>query len=268
LKKRQVIGAEAFARIDHPKDGILSPARFLAGAADEDLLELARRALVNALELSARFDKLGISLQFAINLSAEALLKLPIAEIVLAHRPANDRWPGIVLDIPETQVINRITVLREKLQQLSQYGVALAIDNFGRAHSSFAAFRYLPFSEIKIDPSFVQGCGGNQGNASVCKGMIELAHVFSRRAAAVGIEAPEDAKQLMQLDCDIAQGYMFGKPMLDRQLITMVAEGRAQSSTFCNENVWDVSPRPFDGQGTMGQMNLPTGAPGCEPSKT
>jgi EAL domain-containing protein (putative c-di-GMP-specific phosphodiesterase class I) len=248
LKKRQVIGAEAFARIDHPQHGVLSPARFLAGAAEEDLIELARQALCNALELSARFDELGLSLQFAINLSVDAIIKLPIADIVAKYRPANEAWQGLIFDVAETQVINKIPVLRDRLQELARYGVSLAVDNFGRGNSSFAMFRYLPFSEIKIDQSFVQGCASNKGNAGVCRGMVQLAHNFSRHAVAVGVETDEDARALAGFGCDLAQGYIFGKPMLDRQLMTMVAAGRAQSASFCNTNVWDVSPpRPARG---------------------
>jgi EAL domain-containing protein (putative c-di-GMP-specific phosphodiesterase class I) len=147
-----------------------------------------------------------------------------------------------MLDVAEPQVINKITVLRDRLQELAPYGVSLSVDNFGRGNSSFAMFRYLPFSEIKIDSSFVQGCSSNKGNSNVCKSMIQLAHIFSRHAAAVGVETAEDAKELANLDCDVAQGYVFGKPMRDRQLMTMVAAGRAQSANFCNTTLWDVSP--------------------------
>jgi len=158
LKLRQVVGAEAFARIAHPQHGILSPARFLAGAAEEDLLELANRALVSALQLSARLYEVGIPLQIAINLNIESIMKLPISELMLKHRPQQaEAWPGILFDVSETQVLNKITVLREKFHELGKYGISLAIDNFGRGNSSFSLFRYLQFSEIKIDTSFVAG---------------------------------------------------------------------------------------------------------------
>jgi EAL domain-containing protein (putative c-di-GMP-specific phosphodiesterase class I) len=233
LKRGRVVGAEAFARIAHPQHGILSPARFLAGASEEDLLELANRALVSAFQLGAKFDELGISMQIAINLSVESMLKLPIAELVLKHRPERKQpSPSILFDVTETQVINKVTVLREKFNELGKYGISLAIDNFGRGNSSFSLFRYLPFSEIKIDPSFVQGCASNAGNANVCKSMIQIAHNFSRSAVAVGIETSEDAKALVELGCDLVQGYMFGKPMTERQLVTMVTTGRAQSKGF------------------------------------
>jgi EAL domain-containing protein (putative c-di-GMP-specific phosphodiesterase class I) len=244
ISRRQVVGAEAFARIAHPQHGILAPARFLAGAAEEDILELAHRALVSALALNARLDELGISLQIAINLGVESIMKLPIAELMLKHRPRRDEgWPGILFDVTETQVLNKITILRERFHELGKYGIALAIDNFGRGNSSFSLFRYLQFSEIKIDASFVQGCASNAGNANVCRSMIQIAHNFSRKAVAAGIETGEDAQEVANLGCDIAQGYIFGKPMTDRQLMTMVTAGRAQSKNFIGSNVWDVSLR-------------------------
>jgi EAL domain-containing protein (putative c-di-GMP-specific phosphodiesterase class I) len=144
--------------------------------------------------------------------------------------------------VTETQVLNKITILREKFHELGKYGISLAIDNFGRGNSSFSLFRYLQFAEIKIDASFVQGCAMNAGNANVCKSMIQIAHNFSRRAAAVGVETGEDAQELAKLGCDFVQGYIFGKPMPDRQLVTMVNAGRAQSKNFIGSNVWDVSP--------------------------
>ena len=241
LRKRQVVGAEALARVSHPQHGIMSPAPFLAGAEEEDLMDLASRALVNALEMSATLDEMGICLQIAINVGVDTLVKLPIAELVSKHRPRNDQWPGLLFDVAETQVVNKITVLREKFHELEKYGISLGIDNFGRGHSSFAVFRYLPFAEIKIDASYVQGCADNRGNASVCKSMIQIAHNFSRSAAAVGIETSADAHELTGMGCDIGQGHLFGKPMTEQGLITMLMRGRRESKNFYKSSVWGVS---------------------------
>jgi EAL domain-containing protein (putative c-di-GMP-specific phosphodiesterase class I) len=232
LKKRQVVGAEALARVAHPQHGIMSPVDVLAGAAEEDLVELASHALVSALKMSATLDQMGIWLKLAINVGVETLVKLPIAELVSKHRPQNEDWPGILFDVTEAQVVNKIVMLREKFHELEKYRISLAIDNFGRGNSSFSVFRYLPFSEIKIDPSFVQGCANNKGNASVCKTMIQLAHNFSSEAAAVGIETSEDAHELTWMGCDIGQGYRFGRPMSDQRLITMLTTGRSESENF------------------------------------
>jgi EAL domain-containing protein (putative c-di-GMP-specific phosphodiesterase class I) len=95
---------------------------------------------------------------------------------------------------------------------------------------SFA--RYLPFAELKIDPSFVQNCSGNKGNARICKSMIQFAQNFERSATAVGIETIEDAQTIMGLGCNVGQGYIFGKPMTDQQLLTMVRAGREKCDSF------------------------------------
>jgi EAL domain-containing protein (putative c-di-GMP-specific phosphodiesterase class I) len=242
LNKKQVVGAEAFARVSHPQHGILSPASFLAGAGDEELTELASRALVSALKMSAMLDELGICMTIAINVSVETLAKLPIVELVSKHRPRNDQWPGLLFDVPEQQAINKVVVLREIFGELEKYGISLAIDNFGRGSSSFAVLRYLPISEIKIDSSFVQGCASNKGNANVCKSMIQLAHNFGRKAAAVGIETNDDSQALKALGCDLGQGYLFGRPMTEQQLIAMLTTGRAERRDFCNHFNQGASP--------------------------
>jgi EAL domain-containing protein (putative c-di-GMP-specific phosphodiesterase class I) len=232
LLKRRVVGAEAFARIAHPQHGIIAPAHFLARADDQDILELAKRAIIGTLKFSARLDELGVGLQLAINIDYSTLAKCPVRELVAAHRPHSAQWPGLVIEMPEAQLLNKVVPVRERFQELRKYGVSLAIDNFGRANSSFAALRYLPFAELKIDPSFVQNCSGNKGNARICKSMIQFAQNFERSATAVGIETIEDAQTIMELGCNVGQGYIFGKPMTDQQLLTMVRAGREKCDSF------------------------------------
>ena len=238
LKRRQVVGAEAFARIAHPRHGILLPARFLAGAAEEDLIELAERALLNAIDFGMRLVKDGISLPLAINLGVDSIMKLPIVELMQQRTGTQGDSPAIIFDVPEAQAINRITVLRDRFKELEKFRISLAIDNFGRGNSSFSLFRYLQLSEIKIDASFVQGCVSNPGNSNVCKSMIQLAGNFSCKSVAVGVETGEDAQHLATLGCDVVQGHIFGRPMTDRQLMTMVEAGRAQSRNFVGSIAW------------------------------
>jgi EAL domain-containing protein (putative c-di-GMP-specific phosphodiesterase class I) len=234
LKLRRVVGAEAFARIAHPQRGVIAPGHFLAGAVDEDVLELARRALVSTLVFSSKLVEKGINLKIAINLSVDTLVNLPIPEIVAKHRPNSDQWAGIIVEVPEAQLYNKVAAMREKFTALEKLGISLAIDNFGRGNTSFAAFRNLPFSEIKIDASFVQSCATNKSNANICRSMIEIAHIFGRQATAVGIETPAGAQEIMKWGCDIGQGYLFGKPMTEQQLVMMVMAGRSESERFCD----------------------------------
>jgi EAL domain-containing protein (putative c-di-GMP-specific phosphodiesterase class I) len=233
LKTKMVVGAEAFVRVSHPQHGLLPAARVLCGASEEDLADLAARAIANAVKASAAFFNAGIPMKFAVNINAETLAKLPVAILIEKYRPQDDQWPGLVFDVTETQVLTKFALLKARLPGLLQAGVSLAIDNFGRGNSSFAIFKELSFSEIKVDRSFVHGCAGDQDNAKICKAMMALTHAFGSKATAVGIETAEDAQALVGLGCDLGQGYLFAKPMSVQELMGVVTAARARSKPLC-----------------------------------
>jgi EAL domain-containing protein (putative c-di-GMP-specific phosphodiesterase class I) len=137
LKKKMVVGAEAFVRVAHPQHGLLPPARFLGGASEEDLTELAAQAITEAVKTSATFFNAGVSLKFAVNINVETLAKLPVAILVEKHRPRDDQWPGLVFDVTETQVLTKTALLKSRIPGLQLAGVSVAIDNCGRGNSSF-----------------------------------------------------------------------------------------------------------------------------------
>jgi EAL domain len=144
LKTGFVVGAEAVARIAHPQLGLLSPDQFLKGADQEALLNLSRAALVDAIRASAHFHQTGIALQIAINISADNLLALPISDLALMHRPERGDWAGIILEVPERQVVNKIEALKTRAPKLQESGVSIAIDNFGRGSTSLTVLNQIP----------------------------------------------------------------------------------------------------------------------------
>jgi EAL domain-containing protein (putative c-di-GMP-specific phosphodiesterase class I) len=231
LKKKTVISAEAYVRVTHPQHGILPPARFLGGASPEDLSQLAAQAIAKTVKTSAAFFTSGVPLKFAININVETLARLPVAILIEKYRPPDDQWPGLVFDVTETQVLTKTALLKSRIAGLHQAGVSIAIDNVGRGNSSFGLFKELPFSELKIDRSFVHGCASHQDNANVCKTMIELAHNFGSKASAVGIEAAEDVRKLADLGCDGGQGFLFAKPMTEQELMGMVMAAHGASKS-------------------------------------
>jgi EAL domain-containing protein (putative c-di-GMP-specific phosphodiesterase class I) len=228
LENRLIVGAETFVRVCHPQHGMMSPERFMGGASDADLRELATRALVSALKTSAKLLAAGVCVKVAVNVSVDALLKLPVSELVAQYRPKDERWPGLTFDIAETQVLNKMMLLKARFAELDKCGISIAIDNLGRGTSSFEVFGHMPFSEIKIDRSFVHGCSENKNKANICKTMIQFAHNFASKASAVGIEADADADALRDLGCDFGQGFLFDRAMSERELLTVVAAARAQ----------------------------------------
>jgi EAL domain-containing protein (putative c-di-GMP-specific phosphodiesterase class I) len=229
IRQKQVVGAEAFVRVTHPQQGVLAPTQFLAGANEEDLADLAIRALVDALKTGIALEQAGIRPRIAVNLSVETLVKLPLGELIPKYRPQSPEQSGLIFDVTETQVLNKLGMLKASRQELSKYGISLAIDNFGRGNSSFEMFKHLPFSEIKIDRSFAHGCSQIKENSAICRTMVQLAHNFSIEAVAVGVEDAADCDTLAELDCDIGQGYLFGKPTTAEELIKLVKEGQPQS---------------------------------------
>jgi EAL domain-containing protein (putative c-di-GMP-specific phosphodiesterase class I)/FixJ family two-component response regulator len=232
LKTALVVGAEAMARIAHPQLGLLTPDQFLKGTDEEALLNLSRLALVDALRTSAHFHGLGAGMQLAINISVDNLLKLPICDLVMMHRPECADWAGLLLEVPERQVVNKIELLKARAPKLLQSGVSIGIDNVGRGSSCLNVLNQIPFAEIKIDRSLVEGCASNPGNAKICKTLIQMAHNFGCRAVAVGISAEADFQVVSQLDCDVVQGFLLGKPMNVREIDALIAsfKGSARSA--------------------------------------
>ena len=102
------------------------------------------------------FDGAGFNLHLAINVPVSALLRLPFSALVDKHRPKSERWPGIILEVTEDQIVRDMRLAQEIAQQLKLSGIKIAIDDFGAGYSSFSSLRELPFIEIKLDGSFVK----------------------------------------------------------------------------------------------------------------
>jgi EAL domain-containing protein (putative c-di-GMP-specific phosphodiesterase class I) len=222
LRQKQLAGAEAFARVCHPDHGMLMPASFMPGADDASVLKLAERALVSALTTGLHLSKFGVNLRIAINMPVGALVKLPVGDIVRQHRPKLNDWPGLVVDLPEEQIVGEIALAGELSKKLAEHQVRLAIDDFGKAHATLTKLKDLPFAEMKLDRSFVLGCATDRTSAPVCKTVIDLAHSFGAVAVGIGLERAADAMSMVSMGCDIGQGFLFGEPMPDDRIIALL----------------------------------------------
>ncbi len=229
LKANVIVGVEAMARVSHPKLGLLTPEQFLKGADDDALLKLSRLALLSALKASTQFHQAAVSLQVAINISADNLLRLPVADLALLHRPESGDWPGLLLEVTERQVVNNIEGLKARLPRLQQAGVSMAIDNFALRTSCLSALKQIPFAEIKIDRSLVQSSASNTGDANICKTLIQLAHNFGSRAVAVGISTKAELQTFSGFDCDMGQGFLFSKPTTMQQISASIANFKSRA---------------------------------------
>ncbi|MGE3150682.1 MAG: EAL domain-containing protein [Pseudorhodoplanes sp.] len=223
LRKKQLTGAEAFARARHPEHGVLSPNAFMPGADEDSVLALAKASVVNAVRAASLFAQLGLNLKLSINVPVEALVRLPVADLLSEHRPPPN-WPGLVIDVTEEQIVSDLALASEITKKFESHKISLAIDDFGRGHSSLVRLKSLPFSEIKLDRAFVADCGTDKVNAPICKTVIDLAHSFGASAVAMGIERATDMLALVAMGCDYGQGYLLGQPMPESRFLSLLRQ--------------------------------------------
>jgi EAL domain-containing protein (putative c-di-GMP-specific phosphodiesterase class I) len=224
LRKKQLVGAEVFARARHPQFGILMPGAFMPGATEPSLVTLSEQALSNGLRAGLNFAKLGVNLRLAVNIPVNALVKLDVAEIVQNYRSQYDKWPGLIIDVTEEQIVTDLKLASDMTKKLAHLNVRLAIDDFGRGYSSLVRLKELPFAELKLDRAFVTDCGTDKVNAPLCKTVIDLAHNFGSIAVAIGIEKASDAMALVSMGCDYGQGFLLGQPMPEERFISLLRQ--------------------------------------------
>jgi EAL domain-containing protein (putative c-di-GMP-specific phosphodiesterase class I) len=235
LRKKQLAGAEAYARARHPMHGIALPGAFMPGASDAAIVKLSEMALTSALKAGVTFTKLGLHLRLTVNIPVPALVELPVEDIVRTYRPSPDKWAGLIIDVPEEQIVTDLALATDLARRLERHNVRLAIDDFGRGTSSLARLGEMPFYELKLDRNFVADCGTDKVNAPLCKTVIDLAHNFGRVAVAMGIEKAADAVALVSMGCDFGQGFLLGQPMPEERFISLLRQratgkGREQAT--------------------------------------
>lgn len=222
LRRKCLAGAEALARINHPTRGVMLPQDFLTGVDDVSLTHLTEHALLATLRDWSIFEEAGFNLRLAINVPVNVLLRLPVPTLVRENRPQDSRWPGLIVEVTEDQIVRDIALAQDIAKQLKISGVTVAIDDFGGGYSSLASLRELPFAELKIDHSFVKDCAIEGTNGAICQTAIDLAHRFGSVAVAEGIENIADLQALQVMRCDFGQGVLLAPPMPKERFIALL----------------------------------------------
>jgi EAL domain-containing protein (putative c-di-GMP-specific phosphodiesterase class I)/CheY-like chemotaxis protein len=231
LRSRALVGVEALVRGRHPQHGLLSPRTLLAGAGEASLARLSEFMIAAAMRDWEIFAAAGAPLVVAVNVPVSSLISLPLASLIRESRPKAAAWPGLILEVTEDEVVRDIPLVHEIATQLRVYGASLAIDDFGSGYSSFARLREFPFSELKLDQSFVKNCASDPTNQSLCHTIIDLAHSFGSVAVAEGIEQAADLHALTHMGCDLGQGYLLAVPMAKDQCVAYVRDAVANRRT-------------------------------------
>lgn len=213
LATKRLSGAEGLIRVHHPRHGVIFPDKFLPGASEDDMLALTERVILSALGDWDALAGNGIPLKLAVNTPVSALVKLPIAQMLREQRPHAPNWPGLILEVTEDEIVKDLDIANDVANELRAHHCNLAIDDFGAGYSSLARLRQLPFSELKIDRSYVTACDSDRTNAGVVEVIVELAHRFGLKTVAEGIETTHESHKLQGIGCHVGQGYLFARPM-------------------------------------------------------
>lgn len=240
LRQKRLVGVESFARFCAPDGRVVSAGELIKNASPASIVWLTERALVSALKTSVNLCEIGVDVRLAINVSVAGLQRLPIADIVRRHRPQGGKCLGLVFDISEAEVLQYVDEIGKLAGQMRRCGFSVAVDDFGasvldalmgreqwdeRIETTFNAIKRLrnvEFSELKLDRNLVHNCGTDERRKEICKHIIGLAHSFGSTAVGVGIEQQSELKTLQGLECDIGQGYLFGRPMSEERFLMLL----------------------------------------------
>ena len=214
LKSRDVVGVEALVRWQHPERGLLGPGEFLPMAEQTGLIaDVTRWVLEAAVAEAASWRAAGRDLPVAVNLAAANVVDANLPDLVAATL-ARHALPASRLEceISENTVMADPRRTHDVLARLRALGVRLSLDDFGTGRSSLSYLKRLPLDEVKIDRSFVAGMAEDDGDAAIVRATIDLARHLGLEVVAEGVETEQVLVGLARLHCDIAQGFLIGRP--------------------------------------------------------
>jgi len=219
LASKQVLGAEALVRWRHPELGMLDPDEWVSVVETTGLVDaLTSFVLERSLQRVRRWLDEGLQLSVAVNLSVRNLDDETFPDRVVEALRRHGVPAGLVsFEITESAVMQDPERALPVLRRLHEIGVGLAVDDFGTGYSSLAYLRRLPVDEVKIDKSFVLGMGSDLSDLAVVRAIVDLGHSLSLTVVAEGVEEDAVRQQLAEMGCDVAQGFLFSRPLEERR---------------------------------------------------
>ena len=214
-KTRAVAGFEALVRWYHPTAGVIMPDQFIRQAETWDLMDaLTREVSEQSLRWLARSFP-GSALSISINISARTLVDFQLGELASGLCRELTIDPGrVIFELTESSAMTDPVAALGLLTRMRMKGFQLSIDDFGTGYSSMVQLVRLPFSEIKVDKSFVMAAAQSQEARTVTKSIVDLGHSLGILATAEGVEDAPTLDFLNAIGCDLAQGYFIARPML------------------------------------------------------
>jgi diguanylate cyclase (GGDEF)-like protein/PAS domain S-box-containing protein len=232
MQSGALIGVEALIRWQHPQRGLLSPDAFLPVIEDQQIsVSLGEWVIDTALTQMEEWLAAGLDIPVSVNISAYHLqqdnFEAQLAELLAAHPGVNPAH--LELEILETSALGDVMQVSELMHACRAFGVTFALDDFGTGYSSLTYLRRLPVELLKIDQSFVRSMLDDPDDLAIVEGVVGLAVAFRRKVIAEGVETVAHGELLLQLGCELAQGYGIARPMPAAELPDWAANWRPDS---------------------------------------
>lgn len=212
----KVVGMEALIRWQHPLLGLRAPGEFLPLIEHDPLIiKVGEWVIQQALKQLQQWSEQGIELTISVNIAAKHLLEgdfMYYLEAQLQKYPEH-LWSRLRIEITETTALDDIIAVSELIEQCRQFQVEFALDDFGTGYSTLVQLKRMAANEVKIDKSFIDDILHDSGDQAIVKGIISLADAFRQQVVAEGVETIEQLQLILELGCDIIQGYCLARPM-------------------------------------------------------
>ena len=246
---RSLAGFEALLRWTNPKLGSVSPARFIPVAEAAGLIvPIGQWVLEEACRQTAEWNALGFSdFRMAVNVSAFQFAR-PDFAVTVAHllRIMGIAPHQLELELTETAIMQDVVKSSAQLLRLRESGVTVSIDDFGTGYSSLSYLQRLPVDSIKIDQSFIRDLSSSRSSSlTMIQAIVDLAHDLRLVVVAEGVETEEQLAHVRSAGCDLAQGFLFHRPLNERAAALLLEERRkhlsANSEQILMENLIGAS---------------------------
>ncbi|OIN90597.1 MAG: hypothetical protein AUJ20_14015 [Comamonadaceae bacterium CG1_02_60_18] len=216
MRSGQVVGVEALIRWQHPQQGLLAPGLFLPTIENDALaVAVGEWVIDSALSQIEDWRTCGLDLPVSVNVGALQLQQRDFVDQLRAHLQAHPcvNPSHLELEILETSALQDMDQVRLVIDACTKLGVRFALDDFGTGYSSLSYLKRLKVTLLKIDKSFVRDMLEDDDDLAILRAVIGLAQAFGRQVIAEGVETIAHGSLLLQLGCDLGQGFGIARPM-------------------------------------------------------
>ena len=230
MRTGEVIGAEALIRWQHPEQGLLPPAAFLPASEDQPLaIEIGDWVIATALTQMDTWQAAGLVIPVSVNIGARQLQQPDFVARLRTRLAEHPALPpdSLTVEVLETSALEDLAHVAQVIAACRQSGVPCALDDFGTGYASLTYLKRLAVAQLKIDQSFVRDLLDDPEDLAILEGVMRLATAFHCQVIAEGVETLAQGVMLLQLGCELAQGYAIAHPMPAAEIPAWLAGWRS-----------------------------------------